>query len=68
MRGAIDDYVNSLIEAKREGMYATLAPLTAMIENLYKVARPSRLGRARWCAGSLAKRGGPLVKRLAPSG
>jgi acetyl-CoA carboxylase/biotin carboxylase 1 len=32
MKAAVDEYVNSLIEAKRAGMYATLAPVTAMIE------------------------------------
>ena len=32
LKATVDEYVNSLIEAKREGMYATLAPITAMIE------------------------------------
>ena len=32
MKATVDEYVNSLIEAKRAGMYATLAPVTAMIE------------------------------------
>merc|ERR1719217_871440 len=31
LKATVDEYVNSLIEAKREGMYAALAPITAMI-------------------------------------